>query len=265
MYRRNLLTGVTRDVFRFINENRRTYAVFCGLAICVFTAFDFFSFEGEQAQLLSARGEIFNAALMAISTALVAVPIHIFIIEDRFSLFPKSFQQTLLFAILEFLLSFLLLIMAFGTVGAFNLVSRIFPDGLYWLSVVLVGAVGFGLFFLAIGFGVVLTTVLPHVAVTPMSNFDIRFPIQLSQGFRISIFVRLFRLAFLLGVVTGGFALLFGSTFLNPASSESTFGYYVQLFFWNSLYSINSLLFVTLASLIYLRLIDRRSTVARPD
>lgn len=265
MPRKSILNGVTRDTFRFILAYKQNYAVFFAVAIFAFTITDFISLEGDQTVGFSVALEFYDAALLAISTAIVAVPLHRFIIEDQFSLLPKHIANATLFAGLEFLLSIVSLAALFWVFGGLNFLSGIFSGGLFWISFLLWSAVGLALFLCSIGLGVILTTVLPHIAVTQATKLDLKYSLRLSRGFRVSIFLRLFRLSVLAGIALSLVAFLTNSNNLASRSDETAIEYYVSLLMQNSLYAVVVILFITLASFIYLRLSEHRDEILRHE
>ncbi len=159
LYRKNVLTGVTRATFNFILENKSKYAVFFVIAITLFMVLEVALGESR---LLSKTGsgnysEFFNLAILtflySIATAVVAAPLHNQIICGSKSYLSVHVGRLLVFAVFEFCLSF-----AVG-LGTLLLINSLVGDrGIL--------AAATALYFGAAVLGVFFVTLMPHVAIT---------------------------------------------------------------------------------------------------
>lgn len=249
-YRKNALTGVTRAAATFLLGNGAAYAIFLILAMSTYMAVEVVI--GEQLISDNFGGlsgfenfpSILSLTLTALATAIFATPLHDFIINGSRFYVPLYAGRVLIFALIEFLLS---LTVFFGIRILLTAVSTAISIGIefFWAAAVLIAAA-----FL----GVIATTVLPHVAITPVKNLNIRYSIALSSGFRWSIFARFLRLSVFLGLIHIGGGRLLSLLAPHLPPDDTIIGYYAPLFIENLWYSASALIFVTLASMIYLRL-----------
>jgi hypothetical protein len=252
-YRKNALTGVTREAFVFISRNSIAYSVFLVLAVCVYLVIEVLIGEkwipGDWGSVagVNLASDFLPLVLTALATAIFATPLHNFIINNDQLRFPRYFGRLLIFAFFEFIPILLL------TLGLITLYEAVAVRGYFILAVVSLIA--------SMILGVMLTTVLPYVAITPVRNLKLREPIELSKGYRWSIFTKLLRLSVALGLILFGARTLL--SLLSPLlpSDDTITGYYGPLFFENLGYSASALVFITLASLIYVRLMNRKDEI----
>ena len=248
-YRKNALTGVTRETIRFVLRHWASYAIFLALALCAFMAIEILLGEAivsdEWSYIFGIGLPLTSLLLTALATAFFAVPLHNFIIKGTRSYIPLFIGRLSIFAGIEALLSILVF---FGLDSLVNSITGS-PD-------IIIAAL---LLILSMGLGVILTTVLPYVAITSVARIKIGVPLSLSGGYRWSIFARLLRLSVILGAIKiGGGRLL---SLLPPhfLDDDTIVGYYVPLIVENLWISAATLMFVTLASMIYLRLSEHKS------
>jgi len=247
-YRKNALTGVTREAFVFISRNSIAYSVFLALAVCVYLVIEILIGEqlipGDWGSIagFNLTLDVLPLVLTALATAIFATPLHNFIINNDQSHFPRYFGRLLIFASLEFIPTLLL------TLGLISLYEAVAFRGYFIIAVASLVASMF--------LGVMLTTVLPYVAITPISNLKLREPIELSNGYRWSIFAKFLRLIVALGLILFGSRILLSRLSQLLPSDDTITGYYGPLFLESLGYSASALIFVTMASLIYVRLMD---------
>jgi ABC-type multidrug transport system fused ATPase/permease subunit len=252
-YRKNALTGVTRESFAFISRNSIAYSVFLVLAVCVYLLIEILIGEqlipGDWGSIagFNLTLDLLPLVLTALATAIFATPLHNFIINNDQSHFPRYFGRLLIFAFFEFIPILLL------TLGLTVLYEAVAIRGYFIIAVAFILA--------SMILGVILTTVLPYVAITPVRKLNLREPIELSNGYRWSIFVKLLRLTVALGLIWFGARKIL--SLLSPLlpSDDTITGYYGPLFFENLGYSASALIFVTMGSLIYVRLTNRKDEI----
>lgn len=245
--RENALDGVTGEALRFALENRRIYVVFLALATFVYVIVDVLFAEriaaGETQPAVFGFSVISSLILTALATAAVAVPLHNYVINGIQAYLPSDVTRFALFALLEGSLSVLILLATFFIVsGAASFFEMLLG------AVILVAAVVVG---------VLLVTILPLVAVTAIEKFRIDEPLSLSAGLRWSIFRRLPWLTIILAFIGAGATLLFLP--IGKFLSDTVVGHYPAILARNIHYAASTLIFVTLASKIYVRLKARQA------
>lgn len=248
------LTGVTRAALTFLPGNSVAYSIFLILAVSTYMAVEVLIGEGFIPENLGGMlgfenfPFILSLALTALATALFATPLHCFIIMGSRSYVPLYAGRVVIFACVEFLLSLTAFLGVQTLLTAVDTATSIGVE-FYWAAAILSAAAFFG---------VIAATVLPHVAITPVKDLNIHDAIALSSGFRWSIFARFLRLSMFLGLIAFGGGRLISSLTTNLPPDNTVIGYYAPLLFESLWYSVSALIFVTLASMIYLRLTDHK-------
>lgn len=198
-------------------------------------------------------------SLWAVGTALYAVSIHKFIILNSESYFAKNTGRVLLFAGIELVLALwaamALLALDHGAsaLSLSLLKSTPYLEASVWFMVAVV--------LLATGvlLAIFATTLLPHVAVTPIKKLNLRYVVSLSRGIRLTIFFKLTQLSIAFMALAIFMTLSFREAHTLLPPEDTIVGYYLPLLFENISYSMSSMVFITLASLIYFRLSTERN------
>ena len=196
---------------------------------------------------------LFYMATTAIATSVIALPLHRRIILDESKFLPTRISSTLTFAVVEFLMSLVVAIgigFLFLPLGLSSMLDGYVNVPNHMVAI----AVGVFLILVAIFASAHVATLLPHIAVSSVDRFRPKFAIGLASGHRIEIIVRFFRVSVLLGLVKlGGRGLLLKFENMLP-SNETLAGYYLPILLDTLWYLCSALIFVTLASFIYVRL-----------
>lgn len=227
---------------------------FLALATCAYLAVEILIGEGLITYEQGVFGGIDKFPLSwpliftVLATAAFATPLHNFIIRGERSFIPRYVGRLALFASLELIPSLLVALFLAGLLDVFDL----WPDLLLPLACL----------FAAILIGVIFTTVLPYVATTPANELKMLDAVRMSAGFRIEIAARLLRLSVAIGIVLFGVQKLLSQMASILPSEDTIIGYYTPLFLVSLGNSASALIFVTLASLIYIRLNQHKNEQA---
>jgi len=261
------LTGVTRETFSFIWRNKLRYLLFLIVALCAYMMVEIVMGEGllehatdtptetnfavELPEALDVDWIILALSTMAI--AFFAVPLHNFIINGAQYYAPIYPGRFIAFAVLEavpgFLWAVTLNMIATSVVGGV---------GTYILPVLAT---------IALLSGFILVVILPYVATTPITEQRLNKPWKASSGFRLSIFMRVFRLGVAIVIIQYCFQRFSGELHLGLPPEDTILGYYTPILFRCVWEAVIALLFITFASLTYLRLNSSETleTIPKPQ